>query len=277
MKVKQVIAAYFSPTGNVQKLAEAMARTAASCLSVPVAALPFSAPQVRKQVFSIDPDTVLILGLPVYAGRLPNKILPFVREGWKGNHTISLPFVAYGNRAFDDGLSELVLEQTRAGFVPAGAAAFPTQHAFASNLAPGRPDASDLLRAGEFMEQVCARIKACPDSAAFQKPVVPGNTPPGPYYKPKRADGTPAIFLKAKPKTDGNRCNRCGICAQVCPMGSIAAEDAAQVPGICIKCQACITHCPTGAKYFDDPDFLSHKQMLEQQFTARKEPDFYLF
>ncbi len=37
---------------------------------------------------------------------------------------------------------------------------------------------------------------------------------------------------------------------------------------LCIKCQACIARCPEGARYFDDPDFLSHKEMLEANFTG---------
>jgi ferredoxin len=43
-----------------------------------------------------------------------------------------------------------------------------------------------------------------------------------------------------------------------------------QVPGVCIKCCACIKGCPHGAKYFDDPGFLYHKQELEEMFDEPK-------
>ena len=44
-----------------------------------------------------------------------------------------------------------------------------------------------------------------------------------------------------------------------------------------IKCCACTTYCPTGAKKFDDPDFLSHTAMLEQYYTEeRKENAYFL-
>nr|WP_243152274.1 4Fe-4S binding protein [Pseudoflavonifractor sp. 524-17] len=95
--------------------------------------------------------------------------------------------------------------------------------------------------------------------------------PAGPYYTPLKEDGTPARFLKAKPLTDGARCAGCGLCSAVCPMGSISRSDFTQVTGVCIKCQACIRACPAGAKYFDDPDFLSHVTMLERTCTARKD------
>ena len=54
-------------------------------------------------------------------------------------------------------------------------------------------------------------------------------------------------------------------------MGSIDPEDVSNVTGICIKCHACVRECPAGAKYFDDEAFLSHKAMLERDFTRRAE------
>ena len=92
----------------------------------------------------------------------------------------------------------------------------------------------------------------------------------------KGEDGQPAKFLKAKPKTDLDKCTNCGICAKVCPMGSISKENCADIPGICIKCQACIVKCPEKAKYFDDEAFLSHVRMLEKNFTERREPEWFL-
>ena len=43
-----------------------------------------------------------------------------------------------------------------------------------------------------------------------------------------------------------------------------------------MKCNRCVKHCPVGAKYFDDPAFLSHVAMLEQNFTEPKENEVYL-
>ena len=97
-----------------------------------------------------------------------------------------------------------------------------------------------------------------------------------PYYRPLGLDGEPKNFLKAKPQTDRSKCTGCGVCAALCPMGSISREDPAEVTGVCIKCHACVRNCPTGAKYFDDEAFLSHKAMLERDYTRRAEDKLFL-
>ena len=65
---------------------------------------------------------------------------------------------------------------------------------------------------------------------------------------------------------DGS-CDRCGRCAQLCPMGSISPADVTQYTGICIKCGACIKGCPRGARFYDDPGYLYHKEELELGFS----------
>ncbi len=54
-------------------------------------------------------------------------------------------------------------------------------------------------------------------------------------------------------------------------MGAIDPANVAEVPGTCIKCQSCVRKCTRGAKYFDDPAFLSHVAMLERNFQEPKE------
>lgn len=99
---------------------------------------------------------------------------------------------------------------------------------------------------------------------------------PGALLCADGTDGQPAAFLKAKPKTDHDRCSGCGDCARVCPMGAVSREEPEEITGICIKCQACVRVCGRGAKYFDDAAFLSHVAMLEQNFARRAENRIFL-
>ena len=77
--------------------------------------------------------------------------------------------------------------------------------------------------------------------------------------------------MKAKPLTNADLCDGCGLCAKLCPMASIDPQDCANVTGVCIKCQSCVLNCPKQAKYFEDEAFLSHVRMLEKNFLRKAE------
>ena len=70
-----------------------------------------------------------------------------------------------------------------------------------------------------------------------------------------------------KPVMDTDKCVKCGLCARLCPMGSIDPNDVSNVAGKCIKCCACVKGCPAEAKYFDDAGYLYHKSELEEVYA----------
>lgn len=274
MKVKRVRAAYFSPVKNTEKLVLAAAVSAAETLGISeVSLLDFTNPKEREVQRNFDSSDLVILGTPTYAGRVPNKIMPFIKEKLAGGGAPGAALVTYGNRSFDDSLMELGQLMKDGGFTLLGGGAFVCEHAFAHKLAAGRPDGADVSMAEDFGRKLAEKVLA----GNLTTPEFPGNNPVGPYYVPKGTDGQPAVFLKAKPVTDQLRCSGCGLCAERCPMGSIRAEDNFEVSGICIKCQACVVSCPMDAKYFTDEAFLSHKAMLEETFADEgKENQVYL-
>lgn len=286
MMIKKIWAASFSPTGGTEHIVSLLAEEMGKCLKLPVHKISFTLPDERKKSCTFTEEDLLILGTPVYAGRIPNKILPDVDRSFEGNGTLAVAVSVFGNRNYDDGLMELALLLENHGFCVAAAAAAAARHAFSDDIGAGRPDKQDeeelrvfARRAAEKIkefsgvEKIVSGNKAACGVLALQ---ITGHNPVGPYYTPLRADGQPAKFLKAKPVTDENLCNRCGTCAQVCPMGSISREDPSVVNGICIKCQACIRACPTQAKYFEDEDFLSHVEMLREHYKRRAANAFFL-
>lgn len=143
--------------------------------------------------------------------------------------------------------------------MPIAARSIVCEHAFSAKIAHGRPNAADLAQLASFGADTARRIA----QGSVSPMPFDADTPLAPYYTPLKENGTSAHFLKAKPVTDASRCTRCGICASVCPMGSIAADEPDSTAGICIKCQACIKACPARARRFLDGDFLSHVKMLE--------------
>ncbi len=280
MKIRRIRAVSFSPTGGTKKIVRLLADTMGEKLHLPVEEISFTLPEERKRTYTFSGEDLLLLGLPVYAGRIPNKILPDVESAFHGNRTPAIAVSVFGNRSFDDGLMELALLLEDRGFLLTAAAAAVSRHAFSDEIGAGRPDGQDLEELRAFAGKAAQKIK---ELQKQQQPAIgatalkiTGHNPVGPYYTPLRADGQPARFLKAKPVTDMERCVRCGCCATACPMGSIDAADTSMLNGICIKCQACIRICPVHAKSFVDEDFLSHKEMLKEHYKRRAENAFFL-
>ncbi len=273
MELRQITAVYFSPTGVTDKVVRTLAEALAEELGLPLTCRSFTRPGERREVLRFSGEELAVVGTPTYAGRVPNKLAPDLRDKLRGEGTPAVAAVTFGNRAYDNSLAELcaLLEET--GFLTLAAGAFPGRHAFTDALGEGRPDWDDKRAVREFAGRIAGKIRVLEEAPP---PVeVPGD-PEAPYYIPKGLDGEPAKFLKAKPRTDLGKCCNCGVCARACPMGAINPENVAEVPGTCIKCQSCVRKCTHRAKYFDDPAFRSHVAMLERNFPEPKKIETFL-
>ena len=276
MELKKIWAVYFSGTGTTRRTVERIASGLAEKLALPVEKVDFSRPPVRQQELRFDAADLVVLGTPVYAGRVPNVLLPFLQKKIAGGDALAVPVVLFGNRNYDDALIELRNILAADGLHPVAAAAFVGEHSFSRTLGQGRPNENDEALMDEFAAKTADLVRRLP--AAPEKPVaVRGQEPLRPYYTPRDRAGNPINILKVKPKTDMTRCGGCGLCAEMCPMGSIDPTDVSAVRGICIKCCACVKGCPTGAKYFDDAGYLYHQHELEAQYARPAENEvFYL-
>lgn len=271
---KNIYAMYFSATGTTEKVVSGIANTISESTEKkePVKRIDFTLPEIRQQTASFDEDDVVVVGVPVIAGRVPNVLLKYLNT-IEGNGALAVAVVLYGNRNYDDALVELRDILTEDGFKVMAAGAFVGEHSFSRILAQNRPDEKDMAVAGDFARQIYQKLNT---QDQFQTVDVKGNIPYRDYYKPKDRNGNPVDIRKVTPKTNSDDCIDCKLCVSVCPMGSLDFDEVAKLNGICIKCCACIKKCPVQAKYFDDENYLKHQHELEIEFEARREPELFI-
>ncbi|MGH4117485.1 EFR1 family ferrodoxin [Clostridium sp.] len=270
---KKVNKMYFSATSTTRKVVSGIARKISenTYMDIAINEIDFTMPEIREKPVCFTEEDVVIIGVPVYAGRVPNVLLKYLNS-IVGNAALAIPVVVYGNRNYDDALIELkdILELN--GFKVIAGGAFIGEHSFSKTLAKNRPDEKDMDIACDFANQIYKKIKTQDKTQAV---IIKGNKPYRKYYRPVSKEGITVDIRKVIPKTNSN-CNDCKLCVSICPMGSIDFDDVSKLNGICIKCGACIKNCPTNAKYYDDAEYLRHKHELEDQFVFRREPELFI-
>lgn len=271
--MKSISAMYFSPTGTTKKVVTAIMCCIGEVLHIPTEVFDFTPKAERDRLKAFTVDDIVVFGMPVIAGRIPNLMLDYL-DTIKGNGALAVPVVLFGNRAYDDALIELREILSRNGFRTIAAAAFIGEHSFSDVLAKGRPDSKDMATAYDFANKVAEKIASGLDFCETVS--VDGCLPLRPYYQPRDRVGNLIDIRKVKPNTDKLLCIDCKLCAEICPLGAISYDCVDEVPGVCMKCCACIKRCPVGAKYFDDSNFLYHKLELEQTCVERCEPEVFL-
>lgn len=258
--MKKVSLLYFSPTDTTKKVVYAVGKT----LGEIHAEYNISVPENRKVIMEFDKDDLVVIGVPVYAGRVPSIAMDFLKKV-KGHSTEAVFIAVYGNRAYEDALLELKESFESQGFIGIAAGAFIGEHSYSDKVAGGRPDAQDLNIAKEFGIKIREFFKGNAYKSGTYKLKVEGNHP----YRP----GMPAM-PPSGPKTE-DACTNCGICSKFCPTGAIDTQTHRYIEGNeCIKCCSCVKRCPVHGKYFDSPMILEMKEKLESSLSnIRKEPE----
>ena len=180
MEIKTVYAVYFSATGRTRKVVTTLANAIAQTLELPLETVDFTLPAAREETYAFTDKDLVIFGTPTYAGKVPNKLLPFVQTGFAGNGALAVPVVTFGNRSFDNSLAELCASLENAGFHTIAAGAFACQHAFSDTLAAGRPDREDMTVLAQLGAAVVTKLGKMTEIPA---PVQVDGDADAPYYR----------------------------------------------------------------------------------------------
>jgi ferredoxin len=267
MPIKKVTAIYFSPTGTSRKTVVAVAKGT----GLPVQEIDLTTPNSREKFSrAFGADELAVVGLPVYAGRLP-KYLDNFFSGLKAQNTPAIAIVLYGNREYDDALVELRILLEARGFIVKSGAAFIGEHTVSEKIATGRPDAKDLFIASDFGRWTLRYIASNNAGQLTLK----GNYPfTKSGFDPRvRNDAHPGPRLVTTDK-----CTQCKVCEENCPWSAIDPVDCkVRNYDMCMHCYRCLKMCPTGAIQVTNDKFLEFLPKFEAMLNAqRKEPELFL-
>lgn len=219
MNVYQIV---FSPTGGTQKVTDHLTA------QWDAAKIDLSAPDFQAPA-ALEADALAFIAVPSFGGRVPQIAIDRLKAV-PGNGARAVLVCVYGNRAWEDTLTELQDAAEEAGFAVVAAVAAVAEHSIFRQFAAGRPDAQDAAELTGFTEKILAKLAAGDTST----PQLEGSH--GTYKD--RGKGS------MQPEAD-RKCNACGICAAQCPVGAIDPANPRKTDkDKCFGCMRCVSVCP---------------------------------
>lgn len=254
---------FFSPTKTTEKVVNTIAEAISE--NVTSQNLTFQPPANRLHISN---DTITVVGVPVYGGRIPKVAVERMNKITSAGGAVVLVAV-YGNRHYDDVFQELYNWSTEAGFTPIAAGAFIGEHSFSTQshpIASNRPDTDDLAKASAFGQEIDKKLRQ-EGNIRLVVADLPGNN------KLKPAGGSPP----ETPVTNMDKCKLCNKCIAACPTSAISMNGEIKTRReACIMCMACVKVCPHQAREAETPFFNGIREKLFTNCAQRKEPELFL-
>ena len=220
---------YFSPTGGTKKVADILiGNLGGACREIDLCR--------EIESLALQAEDVCLVSVPSFAGRVPQIAVKRLKKIF-GNGAKAILNCVYGNREWDDTLTELQDTLELCGFVCVAAVAAVAEHSIFRQFAAGRPDANDAKELAEFARKISAKL----NSGVFGALNLAGSH--GTYKE--------LANIPFKPEANDS-CDKCGICAAGCPVGAIDKADPRKTDKeCCISCMRCRDICPKHARDLD--------------------------
>ncbi len=266
MNIESVKLVFFSPTGTTKAVLQGIAR---GINQDNVELLDITTPEARKEPLKTSEDELLVIGVPVYMGRVPALIIEWLNT-IQAHNTPTVCVVLYGNRVYEDALLELNNIVMKCGGIPIAGGAYIGEHSFSNTETPiarGRPNDDDLHHAEEFGCKIREKLQSVSSVSELSETLVPG-------MYPYRGDSTlwNVDFIAVS-----DACVQCGICAARCPAGAIDRQHSSVInQETCITCCACIKNCPKHARIMKPGLVQEASVRLSTLYHEPKMPEFFL-
>lgn len=254
MHITQIV---FSPTGGTQKVVDILSNT----WNAPFTTIDLTNATLDFSTFHIDPDDLVILAVPSYAGRVPALAAKRMAQ-IQGHHANCVLVCVYGNRAYEDTLIELFDLASHCHFQIIAAVAAIAKHSIMTQFATDRPDTKDTQDLQNFAQQIQDKLESTHLDLSIPK--LPGN-------RPYKQAGTGMIPYATQ------ACIECGLCATLCPAQAIDPTKPSQTdPYRCISCMRCVAKCPCQARQVDPEQLDKLIDRVRDAITSRKENELFL-
>lgn len=271
MLIESATTIYFSPTGTTKKIINSIIKGMGIANNE---IIDLTLPKVRNSDVPIINGDIVLIGVPVYATRIPNILKSFLTSLKVSNKPVVL-IAVYGNMSEGTTLNELYSITNNSGFNVIGAGSFIGEHSFSTEetpIAKGCPNNGNLNKAKEFGRNTMKKIQNVNILSDISLEIPQGKVPLIAKILPKNSA---KIFTKT-PFADMSICSCCNVCVKLCPMGAIDKDTLEINEDLCLRCFCCVKRCPKKArKIIYKPKFLVSK-VLKMKNRIIKEPKIYL-
>ncbi len=203
----------------------------------------------------------LIIVFPVYGSDAPKSLKDFMKE-LKADMVPVMLIALWGNAHKGKALCNVGEILNGNGFVVNGAAEIVAEHSYLGQKPPiigERPTEAEKQGLVEFVNKQLLKkdsIKLVANNDKLHIKII-CSLPQGFVSK---------LFIKLN--LQHNKCNECGICRKMCPVGSIK-EDLTVDKKKCIMCLSCVTNCKRKARTCKVMDVakkaLGHHQKIKNE------------
>jgi hypothetical protein len=160
--IRRVIGIYYSPVGGTAMMTERLARRIGKlldgCSPEDVSVECCDLLKERASGMTIDDETIVVLGMPVYVGKIPLPAAEAIRE-IRGKGALTIAAVSYGGRSYGNALYELKALAEDLGFRVIGAGAFLISYMSVKGGVSSSVPSVDLDAVMDFSKAVSEKIK----------------------------------------------------------------------------------------------------------------------